>query len=154
MCVLETNYLAAGGLTDGVFFQKKMKCGPVSPEIPPGQQFGLPSAFYHKYYSAVLSQKLEEEENPLRYCLSYLPRFKSLMSSPSCSHIRCPQWTIGKVKVSGPKGSRIETRFLCRTAAYVGLLHVKSYVGGQTCSCWCVVEVWGGSSSSGVVLVI
>ncbi|GBN77639.1 hypothetical protein AVEN_41979-1 [Araneus ventricosus] len=38
-------------------------------------------------------------------------------------------------------------------AVYVGMLQAKSYVGGQTSSCWCGAEVWRGAASSGVILV-
>ncbi|GBM85668.1 hypothetical protein AVEN_55187-1 [Araneus ventricosus] len=33
-------------------------------------------------------------------------------------------------------------------------LYIESYVGGQTSSRWCGVEVWRGGASSGVILVI
>ncbi|GBO38186.1 hypothetical protein AVEN_95566-1 [Araneus ventricosus] len=47
------------------------------------------------------------------------------------------EWPSGKVSASGPEGSRFETRFRRRSAWYVGLLHVKSCVQGQTSSRWC-----------------
>ncbi|GBN06806.1 hypothetical protein AVEN_46925-1, partial [Araneus ventricosus] len=57
------------------------------------------------------------------------------------------------VYVSGSESSRYETRFHCRSA-YVGLLHVKSYVEDKSSSCWCSAEAWEGVVSSGVVLII
>ncbi|GBM36367.1 hypothetical protein AVEN_176062-1 [Araneus ventricosus] len=36
----------------------------------------------------------------------------------------------------------------------LGLLHVKSYVGGKTSFRWCGAEVWKGADLSGVVHVI
>ncbi|GBL77011.1 hypothetical protein AVEN_12666-1 [Araneus ventricosus] len=49
-----------------------------------------------------------------------------------------PQWPSGKV--SGPDGSRFETRFHGRSTVYMGLLYVKSNVEGQTPRYWCGVE--------------
>ncbi|GBN83582.1 hypothetical protein AVEN_147923-1 [Araneus ventricosus] len=34
------------------------------------------------------------------------------------------------------------------------LLHARSYAGDQTISRWCDTEIWRGTASSGVVLVI
>ncbi|GBM83086.1 hypothetical protein AVEN_73085-1 [Araneus ventricosus] len=36
----------------------------------------------------------------------------------------------------------------------MGPLHIKSYVGDQTSSHWCSVDVWRGAAISGAVLII
>ncbi|GBM82009.1 hypothetical protein AVEN_51854-1 [Araneus ventricosus] len=58
-------------------------------------------------------------------------------------HIRLvrPRWPSGKVLALGPEGSKIDST---EDPSYIGIIHVKSYVGGQTSSRWCGSEVRRG----------
>ncbi|GBL75038.1 hypothetical protein AVEN_243828-1 [Araneus ventricosus] len=47
-----------------------------------------------------------------------------------------PRWPSGKVSALGPEGSRFETRFHCRSAAY-GACCTLNLRSGQTTSRWC-----------------
>ncbi|GBL87406.1 hypothetical protein AVEN_118350-1 [Araneus ventricosus] len=49
---------------------------------------------------------------------------------------------------------RVPNPIPLKIPSVLGLLHVKSYVGDQTFSCWCGAEVWRRGTRSGVVLVI
>ncbi|GBN95257.1 hypothetical protein AVEN_119500-1 [Araneus ventricosus] len=46
----------------------------------------------------------------------------------------------GKTTASGPE--EYVQNPISLKCVFGGLLHIKSYVVGQTSSCWCVVEVW------------
>ncbi|GBM98897.1 hypothetical protein AVEN_201014-1 [Araneus ventricosus] len=54
-------------------------------------------------------------------------------------HSKRPQWPSGKVSVSGPECSRLETRFSRGSAVYGAHCTPRS---GQMPSRWCGVEVW------------
>ncbi|GBN96816.1 hypothetical protein AVEN_239517-1 [Araneus ventricosus] len=59
----------------------------------------------------------------------------------SASHSKRPQQHSGKVPVTGPEGSRLETRFSRRSAVYGANCTPRS---GQMYSRWCGVEAWRG----------
>ncbi|GBN23832.1 hypothetical protein AVEN_267269-1 [Araneus ventricosus] len=61
------------------------------------------------------------------------------------------RWPNGEVSASGPWRSN---QVPLKISRIWGLLHVKSYVGGQTLSCYCGAEVWRGKASPVVVLDI
>ncbi|GBM00488.1 hypothetical protein AVEN_111720-1 [Araneus ventricosus] len=67
---------------------------------------------------------------------------------------RWPRWRNGKDSALGSKGFQVRKLIPLKIRRVLGLLHVKSYVGGQMSSRWCGVEVWKGGVGSGVVHVI
>ncbi|GBM89152.1 hypothetical protein AVEN_43950-1 [Araneus ventricosus] len=64
-----------------------------------------------------------------------------------------PRWPSGKVSAPELEGSRFETRFHRISAAYAVPLYVKSYVRAKLPPAG-VMRKFGGSASSGIVLVI
>ncbi|GBM32991.1 hypothetical protein AVEN_263486-2-1, partial [Araneus ventricosus] len=58
-----------------------------------------------------------------------------------------PRWPNGKVSTLGLEGSGSKPDFT-EDPSCIGLLHVKSYVGGQMSSRWCGAEVWRGAQVS------
>ncbi|GBN61375.1 hypothetical protein AVEN_37294-1 [Araneus ventricosus] len=60
-----------------------------------------------------------------------------------CFHIYTRlRWPSGKVSVLGSEGFQVRNPIPLKLRRLLGLLHAKSYVGGQTSSRWCGAEVW------------
>ncbi|GBO28066.1 hypothetical protein AVEN_37790-1, partial [Araneus ventricosus] len=55
-----------------------------------------------------------------------------------------PRWPSGKISDSEPAGFQARNPNPLKIPRVLGLLHVKSYVGGQTSSRWCGAETWRG----------
>ncbi|GBM55174.1 hypothetical protein AVEN_182130-1 [Araneus ventricosus] len=53
-----------------------------------------------------------------------------------------------------PEGFHARNPIPLKIRRLLGLLHLESYVGGQTSSWWRGAKVWRGNVSSGVILVI
>ncbi|GBL83416.1 hypothetical protein AVEN_110715-1 [Araneus ventricosus] len=55
-----------------------------------------------------------------------------------------PRWPNGKVSASESEGLQVRNPIPLKIRSVLGLLHDKSYVGGQTSYRWCGAEIWKG----------